>query len=411
MLKIKNNIIEDVDTSIINVCIPEGVRTLGCVDVVYDSLEETYEKSIFHNCPNIETFYLSKTVEIIHENTFYNTIKLNSIEVDKENKFYTSIDGVLYNKDVTTLIHFPINKESKKYTLPSSVTKIERCSMVSINLEEIILPFGLESIEAHAFYSTEKIKKISIPSNVSKIGYQAFEGCSNLEEIVVDDKNGSFTTLNGVLYNNDMGILIKYPSLKKDKKFIVENCKVIESRAFSGCGNLEEVVIKEGLELICSENFVRRGIKKISIPSSVKVIEELVFDASISLEEIIVDDSNTNYKTIDNVLFSKDGKYLIKYPSCKKDKQYIIPNTVEFIEHDAFVYNENLEEIILENGVVSIGVRNFSLMKKLKLIKIPSTVKEVWPHAVDFKYDESIKIELCENNKSLYIENNTLKEK
>jgi len=87
--------------------------------------------------------------------------KLSSIDVDASNKCYSSIDGVLFNKNKTTLIQYPEAKSGANYIIPSSVT----------------------SIGDSAFYSCTGLTCITIPSSVTSIGGEAFNGCSNLQEI------------------------------------------------------------------------------------------------------------------------------------------------------------------------------------------------------------------------------------
>lgn len=89
----------------------------------------------------------------------------------------------------------------------------------------------------------------------------------------------------------------------------------------------------------------------ITIPKNVKKIEEDAFDGAF-VSEILVDEENDNFTSCDGVLFTKDMKFLVAYPKCKKGKEYTIPE-----------------------GVVQLGRYAFSNLKELKKLILPSTLE------------------------------------
>lgn len=127
---------------------------------------------------------LPSSVTSIGERIFNGCWNLEEINVNESNKFYRAIDGVLYTKDLKTIICYPKGKEDKKFVIPSGVTSIGINAFSSCrNLQEITLPSGVTSIGKCAFYWCWYLQKITLPSSVTSIGDDAFSGYYNLQQI------------------------------------------------------------------------------------------------------------------------------------------------------------------------------------------------------------------------------------
>ena len=281
----------------------------------------------FYWCRNLQEIALPSGVTSIGKNAFYWCWHLQEINVTESNKAYSAIDGVLYTKDLKTIICYPQRKEDKKFVIPSSVT----------------------SIGFRAFSACSNLQEISIPPSVTSIGDGAFSGCSNLQEIKVVESNKIYKAIDGVLYTKDLKTIICYPQRKEDKKFVIpSNVTSIGDGAFSACSNLQ----------------------KISIPPSVTSIRDGVFRGCRNLQEIKVVESNRIYKAIDGVLYTKDLRTLICYPGGKKDKKFVIPSSVTSIGFRAFSTCSNLQEINIPPSVTSIEDESFWACE-LQRINIP----------------------------------------
>jgi len=120
--------------------------------------------------------------------------------------------------------------------------------------------------------------------------------------------------------------------------------------------------------------------KTVVIPDTIETIATEAFSCAVddeiemSLEYIIVDENNSNFKSSDGVLYSKDGKTLIQYPANKGDESFNIPEGVEVISNFAFSRNVNLKSIAIPNSVTSIGRSAFIHSSALESVEIPDSV-------------------------------------
>ncbi|MGN1130538.1 MAG: leucine-rich repeat domain-containing protein, partial [Ruminococcus sp.] len=117
---------------------------------------------------------IPKTVKKINKIHTYSTGKLKSFKVHKDNKYYSSIDGVLYDKNVTKLLSYP-NKKEGTLIVPKTVKSIEKHAFPEdAYVSAVQLPFGLETIKKKAFFGCYDLKEINIPSTVKTIEPYAF---------------------------------------------------------------------------------------------------------------------------------------------------------------------------------------------------------------------------------------------
>ncbi len=197
------------------------------------------------NAENVYTIRISKNVKEIDTWGFTNLQGLGADEygknglgfvVDPENPYFTAVDGVLFNKDMTELIYYPIRKgcdidnkmnveKYATYTVPSTVKSIRgKAFYHCYYLREVILPEGLETIGEMAFFKCSEIATVTLPSTLKSIGKDAFAYCSRKTDT---DENGNvkvqgFTT-------------ITIPqSVEKIGEFAFYNCTAVETVTILG---------------------------------------------------------------------------------------------------------------------------------------------------------------------------------
>ncbi len=125
----------------------------------------------------------------IGEGAFLECESLASVTVDSNNKNYSSADGVLYNKNKTQLIIYPVKKTAASFTIPNSVTSIDEAAFFSCeSLTKVTIPGSVKSIGYGAFACTS-LTSVAIPSSVTNIDELAFGGCLDLKSITINNKN------------------------------------------------------------------------------------------------------------------------------------------------------------------------------------------------------------------------------
>lgn len=154
--------------------IPEGVRSIG-----YQALAtEQYE-----------TLYIPASVEYISSNpygmSYSSSIRRTTVqwfEVDPENPCYTAVDGVLYTKDMKTLVCCPNQKET--LIVPEGVTHIaSNACYYNESLATLVLPSTLQEIGNQAFGYCPKLTEVELPEGVTNVESYAFYSCTNLKKI------------------------------------------------------------------------------------------------------------------------------------------------------------------------------------------------------------------------------------
>ena len=241
-----------------------------------------------------EHIQIPDNVEHISDKAFSGFNKLVSITVDDNNPYYASVDGVLYNKDLTVLIIYPFEKPETSFVFPESVNKINDNTFFSDNLIDLY-----------------------VNSDLLEFDLYVFNYCHSLQNIFVHENNPYFDSVDGVLYNQDRTYIILFPWNKQVGRnlSIPNGVKVIDKQSFRGSSLFPEVIY---------------------IPESVSYIDVDIFEGLEGLRNIIVDENNPYFSSIDGVLFNKDQTILLCYPAGKTETLYTIPNTVIKIAEHSF---------------------------------------------------------------------------
>ena len=132
---------------------------------------------------SLTTLSLPASVSVIASDALRPMNQLASITVADGNEHFSAQDGILFDKDKTTLIAYPTAKTGTTYTVPTGVTILAQGAFYGCQLSEATLPNELETIRNNAFHAAEKLTRITFPATVTFIGTNAFSGCPELEEV------------------------------------------------------------------------------------------------------------------------------------------------------------------------------------------------------------------------------------
>ena len=194
---------------------------------------------------NLTGVTIPSSVTSIAAGAFSGSANLTSITVAAANTFYSNVNGVLFNKNQTTLIQCPGGMTGiGSYTIPASVTSIANQAFAGCaKLPGITIPSSVTSIGADAFQGCAGLTGVTIPVSVISIGGGAFSGCSHLTAITMAAPNSNYSSVNGVLFNGNQTTLIQCPGGMAASYGIPGSVNSIASEAFSGCAKLPGVTI------------------------------------------------------------------------------------------------------------------------------------------------------------------------
>jgi len=187
---------------------------------------------------NITSMFIPKNIASIGNSAFSDCRFLTSFEVESENIYYTSKNGVLFNQDKTAIICYPAGK-GDEYVIPNSVTHIGNYAFESCdNLISITIPESVTNIGEGAFRACTNLTLMIIPDNVISIGLGAFIGCTSLSSMVIPNSVISIGECAFCGCINLMSIIIS------------NQITTIEMYTFSSCEGLTSITIPKGVNSI-----------------------------------------------------------------------------------------------------------------------------------------------------------------
>ena len=141
---------------------------------------------MFESCDNLKSVNLPSTISKIDYTAFDKCQSLKEINVSNSNSYYTSEDGILFNKDKTKIIRYPSGLEKEEYVIPDSVKIVgENAFSYSKYLKNITSMSGVNKLCGYSFEYCENLNNIVLSDNLNTIEYYSFSGCKNLKKIIL----------------------------------------------------------------------------------------------------------------------------------------------------------------------------------------------------------------------------------
>lgn len=289
-----------INPELVGLIIPEGIVTI--------------EYFKFGKCPKLESIHIPASLLKIVSIIYSDRSNLHSITVDQNNPQYCAYENALYTKDKRELIRFHNNCDISHFVIPSEVSEIgseafKLCQYLQTveiplgvksigewafqcckNLKEIILPNSIDSFNLRSISWCNSLERIYLPKSIKKFGSTDIIDCEELDNFCVDISNPYFCSVDGVIFNKEKTILIRYPPGKKEVSYTVpESVLIIGAYAFGYCKNLINVELPKGLKYICSDVFRHCSkLERVNIPKSVYYIGNSIFRNCSNLKDIMI---------------------------------------------------------------------------------------------------------------------------
>ena len=370
-----------------NLTIPTSVTSIGnnvfsscwgLTSITIPNSVTSIGNSAFENCDGLTSVTIPSSVTSIGNNAFSFCDSLIAINVNAGNLNYSSENGVLFNKNKTTLFLCPGGK-SGNYVIPNTVNLIgDYAFYYCYGLTSVTIPNSVTSIGYGAFFGSDGLISITIPNSVTSIGYNAFGLCRGLTAINVDAGNLNYSSDNGVLFNKNKTTLIQCPGGKSGINVIPNTVTSIGDVAFWGCWGFTSITIPNSVTSIGSFAFcVCNNLTSVTIPNSVTSIGNYAFSGCYGLTSITCLNPDPSLITLGIYVFSSVIVYncTLKVPVGSvtayqnaaqwKDFIYIVEEsatTVESITNDILrIYPNPVKDELRIEGDVPFNNLSFTI--------------------------------------------------
>ncbi len=223
-------------------------------------------------------------------------------------------------------------------------------------LTSVSFPASLTSIGSEAFYCCTDLTSMSFPASLTSIGEKAFIGCSGLTSVTVDNGNSTYKAVDNVVYTKDRTTLV-FAAGGLTSVTIPSTVTSIGNFAFSGCS----------------------GLTSVNFPASLISIGRYAFSGCSGLTSVTVDNGNSKYKSVDNVVYTKDGTTLVF--AAGGLTSVTIPNTVTSIGRYAFSWCTGLTSVSFPASLTWIGRGAFYNCSGLTSVSFPASLTSIGKEA------------------------------
>ena len=274
----------------------------------------------------------------------YRTYNLQTLTIDPGNPYITVVDNIIYSKDMTVLLAYPYTGPTDVVTIPG-LESIGNFAFRYTPVEVVRIGEGVESMGNMVFMDCTELRDVYLPSTMNHTAN--LMTAPNIENIHVSDSNPEMKSVDGILFTKDGKTLMLFPTARTGSYNVPEGVTQLESYSF-----------RDG------------SLTTVTLSSSVEYVGGNVFSSSTH-QDIFVDPGNENFKSVDGVLFTKDGRELIAFPSARTGN-YEIPTGTESIGSSAF-YTCSLDSVFIPSSVKTIGDLAFSYSPNLERVEFESS--------------------------------------
>ena len=295
------------------------------------------------------------------------------------------VTRVVIQEGVTTIGSYAFieNRDIASVQIPDTVETIGSGAFQGTHLKEVVIPDSVTSIGREAFRDCTSLKDITLSNGVQDLGY-VFAGCTALESVTIPSGVISLgSTFKGCTSLKN----ITFPDGVTSIKGAFRNCTALTtvtlpdsvedvSNAFGGCTALTTLALPDSVEDISSAFSGCTALADITLPRNLKTING-AFAGCTSLTDIAVAEENPYFCSMSGIVYSKDQKTIVAYPTGRPDTAFAIPEGTTGIGNGAFSGCSKLTAVTIPEGVTSIGDRAFYACTGLTEITIPEGVTSI----------------------------------
>ena len=339
---------------------PYEARTLAFPDTLQSIDSKAFAYLNYNKTAYITEISIPASVTSLAKDAFYLASGLKKINVADGNAAYVSSNGIVMLKDTGEIYIWPQGNETTEFTLPSTMTEIPD----------------------KMFQNNTSLKKVVVPASVTKVGTYAFSS-SRIEEIYFEDSANGLTVGTFAFYNcpNLTSLRLPYGLTsiganaisKTGLETIVIPDTVTEMGGSALAYNeaLKNVTLSKSLTAVPSRGFVGcEALTELTLPASIQDcgVSNTVnaFTDCVNLQNIFVADGSLYFKSVDGVLFDKNGANLRYYPEGRTAESYRIPEGTVRVGGNAFAGNEHLKSVSFPTTLERIGPKGFFACTNLK---------------------------------------------
>ncbi len=306
------------DDTVDNLSYGAFLQCTSLKNITFSKSLKKLDLAAFDRCSGLRLLYIPDTITEIAPPVMNECGEFREFIVSKDNKEFTSADGVLYSKDMKVLVRFP-SAINGTFTVGEGVEKVGAFAFSVCNIEKVILPDSLRTVGEGAFYRCERLSTVEGGRYLERVDSEAFAECYSLTRCLLPD------------------------TVKELGEHVYIDCTFI---------------------------------KEIHLPSAAQYYEAGFTRHCRMLERITVGDDNPYYMVHEGAVYTKDGRYLVSIVNSFKGRLEILPGTLE-IEPDACADRDGLEEVIIPEGVTVIGSEAFRNCHALKNVIFPESLAKI----------------------------------
>ena len=339
---------------------PYEARTLAFPDTLQSIDSKAFAYLNYNKTAYVTEVNIPASVTSLAKDAFYLASGLKNIVVDANNPVYASSNGVVMLKDTGDIYIWPQGNETTEFTLPATMTEIPD----------------------KMFQNNTSLKKVVVPASVTKVGSYAFSS-SKIEEIYFEDSANGLTVGTFAFYNCPNLTSLRLPygltsiganAISKtglETIVIPDTVTEMGGSALAYNDNLKNVTLSKSMTAVPSRGFVGcEALTELTLPASIQdcgvTDTSVAFNDCTSLQNIYVADGSLYFKSVDGVLFDKNGANLRYYPEGRTAESYRIPEGTIRVGGNAFAGNLFLKSVSYPTTLERIGTKAFFGCENLK---------------------------------------------